>query len=73
MLSVVAIEDVRRAMGTRFVCCGGWVDISLIVDMVLAVSAAMLGLRMLAVETEGCLIGRMGTEAWNCSCGCGCG
>lgn len=31
--------------------------------MVLAVSAAMLGLLMLAVDAEGCLIGRTGTEA----------
>lgn len=63
LLSVVAIEDVRRAMGTRLLCWVGWVDSSLIVEIVLAVSAVMLGLRMLWVETDGCLIGRMGTEA----------
>ncbi len=62
MLSVVAIEDVRRAIGTLFDCCGGRLDISLAVDMVLA---SALGLLMLVVEMEGCLTGRIGTEAWN--------
>lgn len=69
MLSVVAMEEVRRAMGTRAVWGGGWVDISLMVEIVLAVSAARLGLRILWVEIDGCLIGRIGTEAWNCGCG----
>lgn len=63
MLSVVAIEDVRRAIGTLFVCCGGRLEISLTVEIVLAVSAVMLGLLILAVEMDGCLITRMGTEA----------
>jgi len=65
LLSVVAIEDVRRAIGTRLGCCGGRLDISLTVDIVLAVSAVKLGLLMLAVEMDGCLPGRMGTEVWN--------
>lgn len=63
LLSVVAIEEVRRAIGTLFACCGGRLDISLTVDNVLAVSAAMLGLLMLAVEVDGCLTGRTGTPA----------
>lgn len=69
LLSVVAIEDVRRAIGTLFDCWGGRLDISLTVDMVLAVSAVMLGLRMLALDIDGCLTGRIGTEAWNPGCG----
>lgn len=73
LLSVVATEDLRRAIGTRFVCGGGCDEISLIVEIVLAVSAAMLGLSMLAVEMDACFTGRMGTEVWNCGCGCGCG
>ena len=72
LLSVVAIEDLRRAIGTLFACWGGRLDISLAVDIVLAVSAARLGLLTLAVETDGCLTGRIGTEVWNCGCGCGC-
>lgn len=71
LLSVVAIEDVRRAIGTLLVCCcGGKLEISLTVEIVLAVSAVLLGLLMLAVEMEGCLNGRIGTDAWNCCCGC---
>lgn len=66
LLSLVAMDDVRRAMGTRFVVDdAGWLDTSLMVEMVDAVSAVMLGLRMLAVEMLGCLTGRSGTEAWN--------
>lgn len=73
LLSLVAMEDVRRAMGTRFVEDAGRLDISLMVEIVDAVSAVMLGLLMLAVEILGCLTGRSGTEGWNCGGGCACG
>jgi hypothetical protein len=63
LLSLVPMEDVRRAMGTRFVVDAGRLDTSLMVEIVDAVSAVMLGLRMLAVEMLGCLTGRRGTEA----------
>lgn len=66
MLSLVPMDDVRRAIGTRFVVDAGRLDTLLMVEMVDAVSAVMLGLRMLAVEMPGCLTGRSGTEAWNC-------
>lgn len=73
LLSLVAMEDVRRAMGTRFVLDAGRLDTSLIVEIVDAVSAVMLGLLILAVEMLGCFTGRSGTEAWNCGCDCACG
>jgi hypothetical protein len=65
------MEDVRRAIGTLLVCgWGGRLEISLTVEIVLAVSAVMLGLLILAVEMDGCLSGRIGTEDWKCCCGC---
>lgn len=45
---------------------------SLTVDIVLAVSAVILGLLILVVEMEGCLTGRIGTDAWKCGWGGGC-